>query len=187
MFVLKSSSPRRIQILNDLGLDFKISPSAINENEIPGEKPIDYLHRVVSLKLGQKTEVEDDQLFLAVDTIVVYENKILHKPQSISEAVEILLTLSNQKHQVQSGAILASNGHSDFFWETTEITFQNWTQKDAEAYVEKYQPFDKAGSYGIQDRGGPVKKREGSYLNVLGFPMRSFLQRHTLWTKYLKN
>ncbi|TGL17302.1 Maf-like protein [Leptospira levettii] len=179
MFVLKSASPRRKQILSDLGFLFLIQPEHIDESQYVNEEPLQYLERMVHSKLG--TQFEPNNLYLACDTIVVYENEILHKPEDELDAFRILKILSGKEHSVFSGAVLQHGSRSDFFFEETFIQFKDWKEAEIETYIKEYKPFDKAGSYGIQDKNGPVKMWKGSYLNVLGFPFRSFLAHHELW------
>lgn len=181
MFVLKSASPRRKQILSDLGFLFLIQPEHIDESQYKNENPLEYLERMVHSKLGDLFEPYN--LYLACDTIVVHKNEILHKPVDEVDAFRILKYLSGKEHSVFSGAVLRNGSGSDFFYEETLIQFKDWNDSEIQTYIKEYNPFDKAGSYGIQDKNGPVKMWKGSYLNVLGFPFRSFLARHELWIR----
>lgn len=185
LFVLRSASSRRIQILKDLGIQFRSVPSEIDESEQNKETPLEYLERMVYSKL--KTKDFPDINSIACDTIVVFQNKILHKPKDRDEAIEILSILSGNKHSVFSGAGLwTPEDGLDFFYEETEIVFKDLSKKMIELYIDRHNPYDKAGSYGIQDEGSPVAERIGSYTNVMGFPLRSFLQRIKKWEKFLK-
>lgn len=179
MFVLKSASPRRKQILSDLGFNLLIQPEHIDETQLERETPIQYLERMVHSKLGYI--FQPNNVYLAADTIVVYENQILHKPMDDKDAFRILKILSGKNHFVYSGAAILHNNGTDFFFEETSIQFLDWNDFDIMDYIERAQPFDKAGSYGIQDKNGPVKNWTGSYTNVMGFPLRGFLARHELW------
>ncbi|TGL44266.1 Maf family protein [Leptospira perdikensis] len=182
MFILKSTSPRRIQILTDLGFLFQVAPANIDESQKTLEPALQYLERMVHLKLGN--DGEPNYLYLAADTMVVFENEILHKPIDLEDAVRILQTLSGKKHSVFSGAGLQTRSKIDFFYEETIIQFKNWNEDQIRDYILRCQPFDKAGSYGIQDANGPVLERVGSYTNVMGFPLRSFLARSSVWLPY---
>lgn len=181
MFVLKSASPRRKQILSDLGFRFQIQPEHINESQYDRESPLSYLERMVHSKLG--TNWEPNNLYLSADTIVVYENQILHKPTDEVDAIRILKTLSGKVHSVFSGVAFHHKLGTDFFYEETAILFHPWSENEIRNYINRCQPYDKAGSYGIQDPNGPVKEWTGSYTNVMGFPLRSFLARHELWIR----
>jgi septum formation protein len=182
MLILKSESPRRIEILKSLGLKFEISPAKINEGE-QNEKPIQYLERVTSLKLEQ--EKYKDGIHISSDTIVVFEGKILHKPKSELEAFEILSKLNDKTHSVFSGLGIFDGKKKYFGYDETEVHFWKWSKADREFYIKEMKPFDKAGSYGIQDLDSPVKTFRGSYLNVLGFPIRRFYENHNVWSEFL--
>ncbi|TGM47048.1 septum formation protein Maf [Leptospira biflexa] len=179
MFVLKSASPRRKHILSDLGFDLKIDPEHIDESQKELESPLEYLERMVHSKLGNL--FEPNNVYLAADTIVVYQNQILHKPIDTKDAFRILKILSGKNHSVFSGAALRHPNGTEYFYEETTIGFQNWNDFEINEYIKRSKPFDKAGSYGIQDKDGPVLQWTGSYTNVMGFPLRSFLSRHELW------
>ncbi|MCW7469158.1 Maf family protein [Leptospira kanakyensis] len=182
MFILKSTSPRRIQILTDLGFLFQVTPANIDESQNKQEPALRYLERMVHSKLGQ--DLEPNHLYLAADTIVVFKDEILHKPTDLEDAVRILQTLSGKKHSVFSGAGLQTARSVDFFYEETVIQFKDWNEDEIRDYILRCQPFDKAGSYGIQDENGPVLERVGSYTNVMGFPLRSFFARSSVWLPY---
>lgn len=182
LFILKSTSPRRIQLLTDLGFLFQVTPANIDESQKKDEPALQYLERMVHSKLG--IDGDPNNLYLAADTIVVFEKEILHKPVDIDDSVRILKTLSGKKHSVLSGAGLQTGSKVDFFYEETGIEFKDWSEVEIRDYILRCQPFDKAGSYGIQDENGPVATKLGSYTNVMGFPLRSFLTRSSVWLPY---
>ncbi|TGL65457.1 Maf family protein [Leptospira jelokensis] len=179
MFVLKSASPRRKQILSDLGFTFQIEPEHIDESQRENETPLQYLERMVHSKLG--SDLRPNHVYLSADTIVVYENQIQHKPTDEADAFRILNTLNGKKHSVYSGAALRKETKTEFFFEETSILFHQWNESQIRNYINRCLPFDKAGSYGIQDTEGPVKEWFGSYTNVMGFPLRSFFSHHEIW------
>lgn len=181
MFVLKSASPRRKQILSDLGFTLLIQPEHIDETQRNNEPALSYLERMVHSKLGN--QFEPNNVYLAADTIVVYKKEILHKPIDEEDAMRILKLLSGNIHSVYSGAAIQHSKGTHFFYEETEIQFWDWKEEEIRDYIKRCHPYDKAGSYGIQDRKGPVKIWRGSYTNVMGFPLRSFLARHELWIR----
>ncbi len=170
-----------------MGIQFEIQPSDIDEKEIPGELPLSYLERIAKAKIGSPDTLDLNSIYLSCDTIVVQNNLILHKPENFEDAVRILSELNGKSHSVFSGACLYSAGKADFFFEETEIVFKNWSLSEIEFYIRKAQPFDKAGSYGIQDSDGPVREWRGRYHNVVGFPLFSFLSRWEIWKKYWGN
>ncbi|EKO34899.1 nucleoside triphosphate pyrophosphatase [Leptospira santarosai] len=184
MIVLRSKSPRRKQVLESLNLDFRVEPEEIDESSLENEYPLEYLERICLSKLGTRSK---DEFLISCDTIVVQENSILQKPESFSEAMEMLQRLSGKTHRVASGIGIYYKGFERFAFEFSQVHFRPWNQEQIREYIEKYSPFDKAGSYGVQDKGGPVQSFEGSYTNILGFPIRTFFQYHEFWKKYLKN
>ncbi|AVV48909.1 nucleoside triphosphate pyrophosphatase [Leptospira santarosai] len=184
MIVLRSKSPRRKQVLKSLNLDFRVEPEEIDESSLENEYPLEYLERICLSKLGTRSK---DEFLISCDTIVVQENSILQKPESFSEAMEMLQRLSGKTHRVASGIGIYYEGFERFAFEFSQVHFRPWNREQIREYIEKYSPFDKAGSYGVQDKGGPVQSFEGSYTNILGFPIRTFFQYHEFWKKYLKN
>ncbi|MCC5815067.1 MAG: septum formation protein Maf [Leptospira sp.] len=199
MIILCSASPRRKEILENLGLKFDICPAQIDENEIPNEKPLEYLKRVSSAKAWEvskswassqslennKNQLENktNNLFIASDTIVVFEGRILHKPENTKQAEEILSLLSGKQHTVYSGLALLQSGNLLWDYDETLIQFKSWDLQEIRNYIEIAKPFDKAGAYGIQDSNSPVENYKGSYSNVMGFPIRKFLKYRDLWIR----
>ncbi|TGL63171.1 septum formation protein Maf [Leptospira ognonensis] len=181
MFILKSRSPRRIEILKNLGFQFQIDPEDIDEAQLESETHLDYLERVVTSKLGETLRFSREDFILACDTIVVLEGAILHKPSNEWEAMTTLRQLNGKSHSVFSGCILFHKGTLDYFFEETRIFFKSWSEEQIKEYIQRCLPYDKAGAYGIQDERGPVLRWEGSYQNVMGFPIRSFLSRNQIW------
>jgi len=117
-----------------------------------------------------------------MDTIVIRDGEILQKPRDLAEGLAMLQSLNNRSHWVYSGICLAWLEKREFCIEGTEVVFRNWSDEDRRFYLDKHQPWDKAGCYGIQDSGGPVERFLGSYSNVVGFPLRSFFQWHPVWS-----
>lgn len=183
MIILRSKSPRRKQILESLDLDFRIEAEDIDESSLKNERPLEYLKRISLSKLGTRSK---NELLISCDTIVVQENSILQKPENFLQATEMLEGLSGKTHIVYSGLGIYYKGLEQFAFDSSKVHFHIWDKKQIRKYIEKYSPFDKAGSYGVQDLEGPVKSFGGSYTNILGFPIRMFFQYHELWKKYLK-
>jgi septum formation protein len=195
--VLCSQSPRRIKILKDLGFEFEFFPPNINEDEIHNEDPFQYLRRISSSKIDfiiskrknlyytHELSKTDDSIYISSDTIVVFQNKILHKTSDETEAIQTLTSLNGNSHFVHSSICIKSNNNLFFDYDTTEVQFKLWTLHEIKKYLKDYKPFDKAGCYGIQDQEGPVLKFIGSYSNVLGFPMRKFFQYSEIWKQSL--
>ena len=172
-FILGSNSPRRKEILKEIGLDFSIYPSNIDENfnkEIELEDIPVYLAEKKANALKNKLKAND--IVITADTIVIYKNELLSKPENTYQTKEMLENLSGKSHKVITGVCLLSKNNKSIFSSKTIVTFNDLDKFEIEFYINKYKPFDKAGSYGIQEWIGliGVKKIEGSYTNVVGLP-----------------
>lgn len=183
--ILASKSPRRIEILNQLGLDFQIVPSSFNERTLTIKNPIEFA-KIASLN---KAKVVADKfknsLVIAADTIVVLNNRIIGKPNSKEDAIEILQKLSNNIHEVITGfsMIKLDDNIEITDHDITKVTFRKLDNNEIEEYINEYEPYDKAGAYGIQDmKAVLVKKIDGCYFNVLGFPLSKFYDN---WKKVI--
>jgi septum formation protein len=174
--VLASASPRRKDILEQLGLTFRILPSGIDETALAAEQPAEHVER---LARGKAAEIatrlaadRDPACILAADTIVVIDGQILGKPRDDGDALRMLRSLSGRTHRVISGVALAqSDGHVESAVFTTDVTFRKLDDRSARAYVMSGEGRDKAGSYAIQGFGaGLVTRVSGSYTNVVGLP-----------------
>lgn len=184
--ILASKSPRRIEILNQLGLNFQTIPSSFNERSLTIKDPIEFA-RIASLKKAKsiaKNHIKS--LVIAADTIVVLNNKIIGKPNSKENAIEILQKLSNNTHKVITGFSMKKldDNIEIIDHEITKVTFRKLDKDEIIEYINEYKPYDKAGAYGIQDmRAVLVKKIDGCYFNVLGFPIAKFYEN---WKKFMK-
>ena len=172
-FILGSNSPRRKEILKEIGLDFSIYPSNIDENfnkEIDLEDIPVFLAEKKANAL--KNKLKENDILITADTIVIYKNELLSKPENSFQAKEMLEKLSGKSHKVITGVCLLSKNNKSIFSSKTIVTFNDLDKFEIEFYINKYKPFDKAGSYGIQEWVGliGVKKIEGSYTNVVGLP-----------------
>ena len=171
--VLASGSPRRQQFFKDLGLDYEIRLREIDEvypNHLKAEEITDYL---AELK-GKAFEgnLNDKEILITSDTIVWHNDNALGKPKDAKDAFEMLKRLSNETHQVITSVSFKTNDKVTTFHDYTEVTFTVLTDEMIQYYIENFKPFDKAGSYGIQDWIGlvGVKSINGSYTNVMGLP-----------------
>ncbi|BBB30726.1 Maf family protein [Neptunomonas japonica] len=171
--ILASASPRRKELLAQIGVVFKQSSVDINEDVLPGELPADYVQRLACekskegfLRNGQQCAV------LGADTTVVIDGYILGKPESEDQAVVMLQQLSGRTHQVMTGIALTNNGFTDSQVVVTHVTFKTLDAELCHRYWKTKEPCDKAGGYGIQGFGAIfVEKIEGSYSNVVGLPL----------------
>ncbi len=174
-FILASGSPRRKQLLEQLGLDFTIQVSDADESFDPAWSPPDIAMRIATRKVEAISKLNPDALTLAADTIVVFGNEILNKPETPAEAVSMLSRLSGNKHQVYTGLALAhpKSGRQISAYEETDVYFSDMSSSEIEQYVASGSPMDKAGAYGIQDDRGAlfVSRIEGDYYNVVGLPL----------------
>lgn len=183
--VLASASPRRAHLLNQVGIQFKVDPSSIDE-EIPEKaKPSEIVKTLARHKAEDVAKKNPNSFIIAADTIVSVDNQILGKPDDELQAEEYLQRLSSRTHDVFSGVFAGlTNDSCKFtsiicFSERTKVTFSALTQIEITQYIKFGKPFDKAGSYGIQDDLGSlfVERIEGDYYNVVGFPLHRFYEK----------
>ena len=169
--ILASASPRRKELLGLFHVPFTIRVADIDETMDENKAPFDEVARVSRLKaLAIAGEPED--IVIAADTIVVCEGKVLGKPGTEAEAVEMLSLLSGRDHQVMTGCTVVRGDLSVTFTEVTDLHFRALSRKEIENYVASGEPMDKAGAYGIQ--GGAAlfcERMVGDYYNVMGLPV----------------
>lgn len=172
--VLGSKSPRRQALLADLGYSFETRTKDTDESFPSDMNPRNVPEFLANVKANALLEtLQADEVLITSDTIVLLENQILGKPADASEAIAMLHQLSGKKHEVITGVQLTSREKSRSFSVTTAVFFNALTQAQIEKYVTEFKPFDKAGSYGIQEWIGfiGVSRIEGSYFNVMGLPL----------------
>lgn len=178
--VLGSNSPRRKDILTQMGFDFKVITSD-KEEIFPANLREKEVSEFLSIQKADylKENLQDNDLLITADTIVVCDNIILNKPKDNLEATEMLFSLSGRTHRVITSVCLQSVKKRNVFSEETLVTFSTLTEEIISFYIETSQPFDKAGSYGIQDWIGliSIDKIEGSYPNVVGLPSSKLYQK----------
>lgn len=176
--ILASGSPRRQQFLNDLNLDFTIDVREIEEvfpDTLKGAEITDYLAK---LKSEPFADLNSDDLLITSDTIVWMNDKAIGKPKDKEDAIKILNDLSGNMHEVITSICFKTRTNTKIINDITKVYFKELSKNEIEFYVDNFEPFDKAGSYGIQDWIGyiGVEKIEGSYFNVMGFPVHKFYQ-----------
>ena len=172
--ILASASPRRRSLLEQIGVKFEIIPSTIEEDISLSLKPDKFVEYYAQVKAKNVSQKNRDALVIGADTVVVFNKSILGKPGSFDEAYTMLSTLSGNTHSVYTGVSLQliNKSISHTFHAQTQVTFNNLTNKEIEFYIEYYKPYDKAGSYGIQDWFSVcVEKIDGCYFNVMGLPL----------------
>ena len=171
--ILASGSPRRQQFFKDLDLDFEIRLKEVEEifpETLKAEEITNYLSILKANAF--EGELQDNDLLITSDTIVWHKNCPLGKPKDAQEAFEILKSLSNNTHEVITSVCFKTKNKTEVISETTKVTFNALSDEAIQYYLDNYQPFDKAGAYGIQEWIGFIenKKIEGSYTNVMGMP-----------------
>ena len=177
--ILASQSPRRKQLLEWAEQPFTVIVSDTDESYPDGLLMDEIaMHIARNKALAVKKTLTGNEIILAADTIVVLNNKIIGKPANREDAINILSALSGQQHQVITGVVIINNEKEIAFADTTSVQFYELTPAQIEFYVDKYQPYDKAGAYAIQEWIGVVGIRSvnGDFYNVMGLPVSRVLQ-----------
>ena len=178
-FILGSKSPRRKDILKEMGIDFDVKTSNIDETIPKGIKNYDApVFLAIKKANSLKEKLKKNQILITADTLVFLKNQLIAKPNNHKQAKKILEKLSSKTHKVITGVCICTIEKEKSFSVTTEISFNKLDKKDIADYVEKFDPSDKAGSYGIQEWIGLVgiEKINGSYTNVVGLPSAKLYQ-----------
>lgn len=171
--LLASNSPRRQQLLRDAGFEFTVKVKDTNE-DFPKTMPVDEVPAFLARKKAEAFREElGNQIILTADTIVVIDKDILNKPKDASEAREMLRKSSGRQHQVITGVCVMTAENTESFIDIAEVFFRDLSDWEIDYYIETCRPFDKAGSYGVQDFIGMVgiPRMEGSYFTVMGLPV----------------
>lgn len=173
--ILASASPRRSDLLRSLDIDFEIRVADIDENY-----PDDLGSEKIALFLAERkaqaisSDIQENELVISADTVVIQGDEILNKPSGREDAIRMLRLLSGNRHSVITGVCFNSIMGLHSFSSITMVKFKRLDDSEISYYVDKYKPFDKAGSYGIQEWIGfiGVEHIEGSYFNVMGLPVQ---------------
>lgn len=177
--ILASASPRRQQLLKELGIDFTAEVKPIDETA-PKELKAQEIPLYLSQKKAAefKNTIDDNTIVITADTIVWINEKEIGKPKDYADAVNMLKTLSGNMHEVFTGVTLTSKNKSHSFFVTTKVFFKPLSEQEITYYLDNYKPFDKAGSYGIQEWLGyiGIEKIDGSYFNVMGLPLKELYE-----------
>jgi septum formation protein len=181
--ILASSSPRRAQVLRDAGFVFQVRPADVDETRLPHEVAEDYVRRVAQAKAHAIADparaAGERAIVIAADTIVVAQGQILGKPKDAEDARRMLRLFSGKTHEVLTAlsVINIPAVKEALHVEKTRVEFLRMSEEEIENYIHTWEPFDKAGAYGIQGIAGRFATRiEGCYFNVLGLPLSR------LWT-----
>lgn len=177
--ILASGSPRRQQFLRDMDLDFEIRLKEVAEIYPPNLTQEDITDYLAVLK-GDAFEgtLASNEILITSDTLVWHENKALGKPKDYQDAFRMLQSLSGKTHKVITSVCFKTKSKTEVLSDSTNVTFRELTDLEIKYYLDHYHPFDKAGSYGIQEWIGfiGVSKIEGSYPNVMGLPVDKVYQ-----------
>lgn len=179
-FILASRSPRRQQLLRDAGMKFDVAVRDYDESfpsQLKGAAIAEYLSASKASAFGRETMGQNDVVITA-DTVVWCNDQALEKPKDFTDALKIIRLLSDNTHEVITGVTFRSKSGDHTFSETTYVTFDHLSDPEIEYYISKFNPFDKAGAYGIQEWIGitGISRIEGSYFNVMGLPVNRLLK-----------
>ena len=172
--ILSSNSPRRKELLAGLDIPFEVRVVKGIDESFPKDLPTDEIAEFVSKKKAAAYAVAEDEIVITADTIVVLDGEVLGKPRDLDDAAAMLRRLSGRTHRVITGVTLKNQVKQTSFSVVSEVTFKSLSDDEISYYVHRYQPLDKAGSYGIQEWIGyvGVTSLSGSYFNVVGFPVQ---------------
>lgn len=176
--VLASNSPRRKELLTGLDINYTITVLPDIDESYPDNLKGSDIAKYIAEQKSKSYKIEDNTLLITADTIVILGDMILGKPKSSEDAKRMLRLLSGNTHIVASGVCIATKEKSHSFVVTSEVRFSDLEEREIEYYVEKYQPFDKAGAYGVQEWIGyiAVEHISGSYFNIMGLPIQRLYQ-----------
>lgn len=179
--VLASNSPRRKELLQRMGVNFKVRTLfGIDESypdSLRGEDIVRYISR--NKAQAYRSSMAPNELLITADTIVYVEGEVMGKPKTAEQAKEMLHKLSGKSHQVITGVTIVTADRTEDFGVTSQVKFAEITDEEINFYVDNYLPFDKTGAYGIQEWIGIVAVEEikGSYFNVVGLPVQRLYQK----------
>lgn len=169
--ILASTSPRRQALLEQVAIPFTIKTGDVDESMIQEKNPAEKVKKLAKLK-GQAVLAQANEIILAADTVVSYEESIFEKPQDEDEAYQMIASLSGTTHEVYTGVYLRRGNEEIVFAEKTSVTFSVIEEAHIKRYVKTKEPYDKAGAYGIQSVGALfVKEISGDFYNVVGLPL----------------
>ena len=174
-FILASKSPRRKELLKNIGVNAEVVTANIDESklrDLPPEKMVTELAMLKAADVARS--FRGSTIVIGADTAVVLEGKVFGKPKSMDEAKKMLRTLSGKTHEVYTGYCVfdCSDASAVSKYEVTKVTFRALSEDEIDSYVKTREPMDKAGAYGIQKKGSVfIKKIDGDYFNVVGLPV----------------
>lgn len=182
--ILASKSPRRQQLLADLGVTFSVQSMDIPEVYPEGLEMTEVPVYLAELKAEAfRPILKDNQLVITADTIVSLDGQVMNKPSDYADGFRMLKELSGNKHQVLTGVCLLSTTKKVSFYASTDVWFKELSNEEIHYYLENFRPYDKAGAYGIQEWIGyiGIHHIEGSFYNVMGLPVQSLYEHLKLF------
>lgn len=176
--VLGSNSPRRRELLNDMGVTFSVEAIKGIDESYPANLPVEEIPVYLSRVKAQGHPLQSHELLITADTVVVLDDTVLGKPQGEDDARRMLRALSGRAHRVISGVCVTTVERSESFADTSIVRFAELTGEEIDYYIEHYRPLDKAGAYGIQEWIGNIGILgiNGDFYNVMGLPTRKLYQ-----------
>lgn len=176
--ILGSQSPRRVELLRGLDINFVQRAMPNIDESYPSELPKEEVAGYIARQKAEAYTLESSDLLITADTIVIVGDKLLGKPRSAAEAKEMLRLLSGQTHRVITGYCIYTEGRRESGSCVTEVEFATLSDTDIDYYIERYNPIDKAGSYGIQEWIGyrAIRGIQGSFYNVMGLPIHQIAE-----------
>lgn len=178
--ILGSNSPRRKELLGGLDIDFTVDTGNTFEEIYDADTPQERIPEVLSegKSYGFHRPLEDGEILITSDTLVLCNDRVMGKPHSREEAIDMLKWLSNREHKVITAITLRDSVRCHTTSDTAVVHFKNLSEQEIEYYVDNYKPFDKAGAYGIQEWIGyiGIDKIEGSYFTIMGLPVHLIYQ-----------
>ncbi len=178
--ILASTSPRRKELLKNLGLTFEIEKPLYDEKSDKKEFTYDYIKTIAKNKCQSVLNIiKESAIVISADTLVICNNEIMGKPKNYDEAYKMLNTLNNKTHKVVTAICIGDTDTKEKIinTETSEVTFNKITDEEIKDYINKFKPYDKAGSYGIQELPeGFIKEIKGEYDNIVGLPTKMLIK-----------
>ena len=176
MLILASQSPRRAELLRQVGVEFRVEPAALDETPLHNETAEDYIRRIAHAKADAVHRRNPDSPVLGADTAVVLGDRILGKPRDRDDAIDMLLALSGRTHRVLTGVALVA-GRYNYRLSTNRVRFRTLDASEAASYWETGEPADKAGGYAVQGLAAAfIEHIEGSYSGIMGLPLFETLE-----------
>ncbi len=176
--VLGSNSPRRRELLNDMGVEFRVEAIKGIDETYPANMPVEEIPVYLARIKAEGHPLQENELLITADTVVVLDDMVLGKPEGEADAHRMLRSLSGRAHRVISGVCVTTQDRTEAFADTSVVRFAELTDDEIDYYIEHYRPLDKAGAYGIQEWIGNIgiSGISGDFYNVMGLPTRKLYQ-----------